>query len=183
MEPPHIQDFVARRMNGHGLGIFRVANYKFLPCYGRNASHYNTRTALLQPHSTPKGSAGSQVQKVKRLELHKYTHTHARTRSHFKPMVPCIVIKCEKNPTRCNSMQIFIYCILLYMFRVSQRPSSGVLKTVTAASGTGHNTGTATSLQRGPIRPHWRVVVVPVPEAAVTGFITPDDGCCDTRNM
>jgi len=34
---------------------------------------------------------------------------------------------------------------LLYMFRVSQHPSSGVLKTVTAASGTGHNTGTAAS--------------------------------------
>ena len=34
------------------------------------------------------------------------------------------------------------------MFRVSQHPSSGVLKTVTAAYGTGHNTGTATSLQR-----------------------------------
>ena len=27
------------------------------------------------------------------------------------------------------------------MFRVSQPPSSGVLKTVTAASGTGHNIG------------------------------------------
>jgi len=39
------------------------------------------------------------------------------------------------------------------MFRVSQHPSSGVLKTVTAASGTVHNTGTATSLQRGLIRP------------------------------
>ena len=38
------------------------------------------------------------------------------------------------------------------MFRVSQHPSSGVLKTVTAASGTGHNDGTATSLQRGPDR-------------------------------
>jgi len=37
----------------------------------------------------------------------------------------------------------------LYMFRVSHHPSSAVLKTVTAASGTGHNTGTATSLQRG----------------------------------
>jgi len=35
------------------------------------------------------------------------------------------------------------------MFRVSQRPSSGVLKTITAPSSTGHNTGTATSLQRG----------------------------------
>jgi len=32
---------------------------------------------------------------------------------------------------------------------VSQHPSSGVLKTVTTASGTGHNIGTATSFQRG----------------------------------
>jgi len=37
----------------------------------------------------------------------------------------------------------------LCMFQVSQHPLSGVLKTVTAAPGTGHNTGTATSLQRG----------------------------------
>jgi len=35
------------------------------------------------------------------------------------------------------------------MFRVSQHPSSGVLKTVTATSGTCHTTSTATSLQRG----------------------------------
>jgi hypothetical protein len=40
----------------------------------------------------------------------------------------------------------------LYMFRVSQRPSSGALKTVTATSGIGHNTGTATSFQRGRLR-------------------------------
>jgi hypothetical protein len=33
----------------------------------------------------------------------------------------------------------------LYMFQVSQGSSSGVLKTLTAASGTGHDTGTATS--------------------------------------
>jgi len=46
------------------------------------------------------------------------------------------------------------------MFRVSQHPSSGVLKTVTAGSGTGHNTGAATSLQRGPIRPRWRGAAV-----------------------
>jgi len=37
------------------------------------------------------------------------------------------------------------------MFRVSPHPSPGVLKTVTATSGTGHNIGTATSLQRGQI--------------------------------
>jgi len=35
------------------------------------------------------------------------------------------------------------------MFRVSQHPSSGALKIVTATSGIGHNTGTATSFQRG----------------------------------
>ena len=33
------------------------------------------------------------------------------------------------------------------MFRVSEHPSSEVLKTVTTASGTGHNIGTVTSLQ------------------------------------
>jgi len=57
------------------------------------------------------------------------------------------------------------------MFRVSQHPSSGVLKTLTATSGTGHNTGTATSLQRDLIGaplptlyfpPRWREVAVPV---------------------
>ena len=80
-------------------------------------------------------------------------------------------------------MQIFVYCKSLYMFRVSQHPSSGVLKTVTAASSTGHNIGTAASLKRGLIRPRWREVAVPVPEAAVTVFSTPNDGCRDTRNM
>jgi len=35
------------------------------------------------------------------------------------------------------------------MFRVSRHPSSGILNTVTAASGTGHTTCTATPLQRG----------------------------------
>jgi hypothetical protein len=39
----------------------------------------------------------------------------------------------------------------LYIFRVSPHQSSGVLKTVTAASGTGHNMGTATFLQRGQV--------------------------------
>ena len=33
------------------------------------------------------------------------------------------------------------------MFRVSKHPSSGVLKIVNAASGTGHNIGAATFLQ------------------------------------
>jgi len=47
----------------------------------------------------------------------------------------------------------------LYMFRASQHPSSEVLKTLTATFGIGHNTGTATSFQRGLIR---KEVAVPV---------------------
>ena len=47
-------------------------------------------------------------------------------------------------------------------FGASQRSSSGALKTVTATSGIGHNTGTATSFQRGLIRPRWKEVAVPV---------------------
>jgi len=73
------------------------------------------------------------------------------------------------------------------MFRASQRPSSGELKTVTATSGIGHNTGTATFFQRGLIRPRWKKVAAPVlgpiPEVADTVFSTPDDGRCDARNM
>jgi len=92
-----------------------------------------------------------------------------------------MLIKIQSDTTVCR----YLFTVKsLYMFRVSQQPSSGVLKTVTATSGTGHNTGiAATSLQRGPIGPRWREVAVPVPEAAVTDFSTPDDGYFDTRNM
>ena len=59
-------------------------------------------------------------------------------------------------------------------------PSSGVHKTVTAASGTGHSNWATNFLQRG-LWPRWRKVVAqilwPVPEAAVTVLRTPDDGC------
>ena len=62
------------------------------------------------------------------------------------------------------------------MFRVSQHPSSGMLKTVTAASGTSHNIGPATSFQRGhvgtalsqtchkpvPTWPRWKEVAGPI---------------------
>jgi len=92
----------------------------------------------------------------------------------------------NKNPTNATMCRYLFTAKLLYMFQVPQHPSSGVLKTVPAAAGTGHNTGAATSLQRGPIRPRWRGVAVqvvrPVPEAAGTVFNTPDDGCCGTRN-
>jgi len=99
----------------------------------------------------------------------------------------CTVLKIQPDATVCRYL-----CTAksLNMFQVSQHPSSGVPKTVTAASSTGHNTGTSTSLQCGlivTIRQCWREVALlvlrPVPEAAVTVFSTPDDGCCDTRNM
>jgi len=68
-----------------------------------------------------------------------------------------MLIKIQSNATVCRYL---FTAESLYMFRVSKHPSSGVqkLKTVTAASGTGHNTGAVTSLQRGPIRPRWREV-------------------------
>jgi len=55
----------------------------------------------------------------------------------------------NKNPTDATVCRYVFTAKLLYMFRVSQHPSSGVLKTVTATSGTGHTTCTATPLQRG----------------------------------
>jgi len=78
-------------------------------------------------------------------------------------------------------MQVFINCkTTLYMFRVSSHSSSGVQKTVSAASGTGHNNGETTFL-RGQIWPRWRKVgaqiLWPVPEDAVTALRTPNDGC------
>jgi len=61
-----------------------------------------------------------------------------------------MLIKIQPDATVCR----FLFTAKsLYMFRVSQQPSSGVLKTVTATSVTDHNTGTATSLQRGLIGP------------------------------
>jgi len=45
----------------------------------------------------------------------------------------------NKNPTDATVCRYLFTAKLLYMFRVSQHPSSGVLKTVTAASGTGQD--------------------------------------------
>jgi hypothetical protein len=66
-----------------------------------------------------------------------------------------MLIKIQPDATVCRYL---FTAKSIYMFRVSQHPSSGVLKTVTAASGTGHNTVTANSLQRGPIGPRWSEV-------------------------
>ena len=70
-----------------------------------------------------------------------------------------------------------IYLLQVYStcFGRPSRPSSGIQKTVTASSGTGHSI-----LQRGLIRPRWRKAVAPllwpVPEAAATVYCIPDDG-------
>ena len=70
-----------------------------------------------------------------------------------------VLIKTQPDATVCRYL---FTAKLHFTFRESQHPSSGVLKTVTATSGTGQNTGAATSLQRGLIG---------------------TDGCCDTLNM
>jgi len=46
------------------------------------------------------------------------------------------------------------------MFRVSQHPSSGVLKTVSAISGISHGTGIATSFHRGLIGTQFLVLLM-----------------------
>ena len=88
-----------------------------------------------------------------------------------------VLIKIQPDATVCRYL---FTAKSLYMFRVSQHPSSGVLKIVTATSGTGYNIGTATSLQRGQIGtiwPRWRPILWPVPEVAVTVFSNPGDVC------
>ena len=58
-------------------------------------------------------------------------------------------INVNKNPRDATVGRYLFTAKLLYMFRVSQHPLSGVLKIVPAASGTGHTTCTVTPLQRG----------------------------------
>jgi len=57
-----------------------------------------------------------------------------------------ILIKIQPGATVCRYL---FTAKSLYVFQMSQHPSSGVLKAVPAASGTGHNIGAATSLQHG----------------------------------
>ena len=71
--------------------------------------------------------------------------------STFSPT--CVQFSVNKNPTDATVCRYLFTAKSPYMFRVSQHQPSGVLKTVPAASGTGHNTGAATPLQRGLIGP------------------------------
>ena len=65
-----------------------------------------------------------------------------------------------------NKMQQYavIYLLQVYStcFGRPSHASSGVQKTVTAASGTGPSNGAMTFLQRGLIRPRWRKVVAQI---------------------
>jgi hypothetical protein len=65
--------------------------------------------------------------------------------------------------TRSNKMQQYagIYLLLKHSkcFGCASHPSTGVHKTVIAASGTGHSIPDTTFLQRGLSRPHWRKAV------------------------
>ena len=65
---------------------------------------------------------------------------------------------------RSNKMQPYagIYLLQNYMFRVSSHPSSGVHKTVTAASATGHITYQGNNL------PRWRKVVAMIRDMTCT---------------
>ena len=66
-------------------------------------------------------------------------------------------------------------------FGCQPHSSSGVHKTVTTPSGTGHIYCPAASLQPGQAWPRWRDVdeqkIRPVPETVVTVLCTPDYGC------
>ena len=124
-----------------------------------------------------------------------------------------INVNVNKNPTDATVCRRLFTAKLLYMFRVSQHPSSGVSKTVPAASRTGHTVKCKDELIV-PLLPSnvvWSGLVVrvewsspdqttlegssgtsssslhftvwPVREAAGTVFNTPVDGCCDTWNM
>jgi len=83
-------------------------------------------------------------------------------------------------PMRCNTKQSVYYSARsLYMLQCQPHPSSGLYKTITAESGTGHIFCAAATW---PSWPRWREVasqkIWPVPEAVVTVLCTPGDGCC-----
>ena len=120
----------------------------------------------------------------------------------FKLVVPCIVIQCEYKSNRCNSMQILIHCkTTLHVSGVTApiiRSIKNCTRSLRYRSYYLYRYSPPTWSDRDwfvrvdthkpvPIRPRWRGVAVqvvwPVPETAGTVFNTPDDGCCDTRNM
>jgi len=90
-----------------------------------------------------------------------------------------ILITVQRDATQ-NSLFIILQ-VHSTCFGCQQHPSSGVHKTVTTASRTGHIFCAASSIQSGQAWSCWREVAAqkiwPVPEAVVTVLCTPDDRC------
>ena len=101
-----------------------------------------------------------------------------------KPVTVPVIFEPPFILIRSNEMQQYAGIYLLQnhstCFGCTSQPSSGIHKTVTAASGTGHSIWATTFHQRGQW-PRWRKIVAqilwPVPEAIVTVLCTPDYGC------
>ena len=89
---------------------------------------------------------------------------------------PCILIIVQRGATQ--SSLLIILQGHSTCFGYQPHPSSGIHKTVTTASGTGH---AVLCSYIPPTWPRWREVAAqkiwPVPEAVVTVVCTPDDGC------
>jgi len=68
-------------------------------------------------------------------------------------------------------------------FGCQPHPSSGIHKTVTTASGTGHVFCVTTSLQRGQAWPRWREVATQYRGLKLQFCVIPMVGVIDTRNM
>ena len=114
---------------------------------------------------------------------------YASKKTQTEDCMPQLVLQCQSYShmtylinfpvsilIRSNKMQQYagIYLLQNYStcFGCPSHPSSGVRKTVTAASGTGNITYPGNNLVLLP-----GYVILPVPEAAVTVLCTPDDGC------
>ena len=82
--------------------------------------------------------------------------TSVRVYTHFQRTLVSISIIVQRDATQ--SSLFIILQVHSTCFRCQLHPTSGVHKTVTTASGTGHILCAATYLQRGQVWPHWREV-------------------------
>ena len=107
----------------------------------------------------------------------------ARLNVSFRPyLVKCcriteifILIIVQRVATQSRLYSAIILQFHSTCFGCQPHPPSGVHKTVTTASGTGH-----IFVQLPPsnvTKPRWREVAAQVPETVVTVLCTPDDGC------
>ena len=96
-------------------------------------------------------------------------------------MQPTLLITVRRDAT--HSSLFIILRVHSTCFECQPHPSSGVHKTVTTASGTGHIFCVATSLQRGQGSSttlqggSYTKYIRPLLEAVVTVLCTPVDGC------